>query len=194
MKQSLPRVIPPAILPTENSPIAAPPPASAAAPVAPAATEPSASALPPCAPPSTTPHTASRALLLQTAEIPAEAARLVRCHNPWPTEDVLFCLEDALLAFVSGIPALSSGPAAGAHHRDTWTSASTTLPATEPGCATEGDGASPANAGQRHHPPLQQFVGFAGGDGEKKDGSLIFVSIFDNLTQLPSRTCTHCPG
>ena len=66
--------------------------------------------MPACATPSATPHTASRALLLQTAEIPAEAARLVRCHNPLPTEDVLFCPEDALPAFVTGIPALSSGP------------------------------------------------------------------------------------
>ena len=37
------------------------------------------------------PHTASCARLLQTADIPPETARLVRCHNPWPTEDVLFC-------------------------------------------------------------------------------------------------------
>ena len=44
------------------------------------------------------PHTASRALLLQTTAIPPETACLVRCHNPWPTEDVM------------GIPALSSGP------------------------------------------------------------------------------------
>ena len=29
-------------------------------------------------------------------------------HNPWPAEDVLFCLDDALPAFVTGIPALSS--------------------------------------------------------------------------------------
>ena len=56
-----------------------------------------------------TPHTASRARLLQTADIPHETARLVRCHNPWPTEDVLFCPDDALPAFVTGIPALSSG-------------------------------------------------------------------------------------
>ena len=61
-------------------------------------------------PPAATPHTASRALLLQTAEIPAETARLVRCHNPWPTEDVYFCPEDALTAFVTRIPALSIGP------------------------------------------------------------------------------------
>ena len=56
------------------------------------------------------PHTASCAWLLQTADIPSETARLVRCHNPWPTEDVLFCPSDALSAFVTGIPALSSGP------------------------------------------------------------------------------------
>ena len=68
--------------------------------------------LPPAAPLSTappctaTPHTASRSRLLQTA-------RLVRCHNPWLTEDVLFCPDDALPAFVTGIPALSSGPSSG---------------------------------------------------------------------------------
>ena len=64
-------------------------------------------AAPPCA---TMPHTASRALLLQTADIPPETASLIHCHNPWPTEDVLFCPGDALPAFVTGIPALSSGP------------------------------------------------------------------------------------
>ena len=62
---------------------------------------------PPCL---TNPHTASCARLLQTADIPSETARLVRCHNPWPTEDVLFCPNDALPAFVTGIPALSSSP------------------------------------------------------------------------------------
>ena len=56
-----------------------------------------------------TPSTASRALLLQTTDIPAETARLVRCHNPWPSEDVYFCPEDALPAFVTRVPALSSG-------------------------------------------------------------------------------------
>ena len=60
-------------------------------------------------PPPAAPHTASRALLLQTADIPAETARLVRYHNPWPAEDVNFCPEDALPAFVTGVPALSSG-------------------------------------------------------------------------------------
>ena len=74
------------------------------------------SELPPTAPLSTaspctaTPHTASPAWLLQTADIPPETARLVRCHNPWPTDDVLFCPDDTLPAFVTGIPALSSGP------------------------------------------------------------------------------------
>ena len=72
--------------------------------------------LPPIAPLSTaspctaTPRTASRARLLQTADIPPETARLVRCHNPWPAEDVLFCPDDSLPAFVTGIPVLSSGP------------------------------------------------------------------------------------
>ena len=61
-----------------------------------------------CYPP--LPHpTASRALLLQTTVIPAETTRLVRCHNPWPSEDVYLCPEDALPAFVTGAPALSSG-------------------------------------------------------------------------------------
>ena len=56
------------------------------------------------------PHIASCARLLQTADIPPETARLVRCHNPWPSEDALFCPDGALPAFVTGIPALSSGP------------------------------------------------------------------------------------
>ena len=55
------------------------------------------------------PPTASRALLLQMTDIPAETSRLVRCHNPWPSEDVYFCPEDALPAFVTGVPVLSSG-------------------------------------------------------------------------------------
>ena len=56
------------------------------------------------------PHAASRTLLLQTANIPPETARLVRCHNPWPAGNVLFCPNNALPAFVICIPALSSGP------------------------------------------------------------------------------------
>ena len=63
--------------------------------------------VPPCAAKS---HTARRTLLLQATAIPPETASLVRCHNPWPTEDVLFCPGDALPAFVTGIPALSNGP------------------------------------------------------------------------------------
>ena len=66
--------------------------------------------LPPAPPCTATPHTASCARLLQTADIPPETAHLVRCHNPWPAEDVHFCPNDALPAFVTGIPALSSGP------------------------------------------------------------------------------------
>ena len=73
--------------------------------------EPTSNALLPAAPPcAAMPHTANRALLLQTADIPPETARLVCCHNPWPTEDVLFCPGDALPSFVTGIPAPSSGP------------------------------------------------------------------------------------
>ena len=51
----------------------------------------------------------SRALLLQAVDFPAEAARLVRCHNPWLNEDVYFCPEEGLPTLVSGVPALTSG-------------------------------------------------------------------------------------
>ena len=51
----------------------------------------------------------SHALLLQAVDIPVEAARLVRCHNPWPNEDVYFCPEEGLPMLVSGVPALTSG-------------------------------------------------------------------------------------
>ena len=64
------------------------------------------STAPPC---TATPHTSSCARLLQTADIPPKTAHLVRCHNLWPTKDVLFCPNDALPAFVTGIPALFSG-------------------------------------------------------------------------------------
>ena len=97
-EKSLPKVTPSAAHPAS-------PPSEIAPPAAPLA-----SPSPAIAPPSSTPHTASHALLLQTAEISAETARLVRCHNPCPTEDVYFCPEEALPAFVTGIPALSSGP------------------------------------------------------------------------------------
>ena len=46
----------------------------------------------------------------QTSPPPPETARIVRCHNKWPTEDVLFCPNDALPALMTGISALSSGP------------------------------------------------------------------------------------
>ena len=55
------------------------------------------------------PPSTNQALLLQTTDIHAETARLVRCHNPWPSEVVYFCPEDALPAFVTGVPELSSG-------------------------------------------------------------------------------------
>ena len=69
------------------------------------------------APPNlTNPHTASCARLLQKADIPPETARLVRYHNPWPTEDVLFCPDGALPAFLrsqvvqsSGMPCTTTG-------------------------------------------------------------------------------------
>ena len=51
----------------------------------------------------------SRALLLQAIDIPAETARLVRCHNPWPSKDVYFCPKELPPAFVSGVLALTSG-------------------------------------------------------------------------------------
>ena len=50
----------------------------------------------------------SRALLLQAVDIPAETARLVCCHNPWPNKDIYFCPEEGLPTFVSGVPALTS--------------------------------------------------------------------------------------
>ena len=87
------------VTPPESAPIPAHPPGPPPAPVQP--TAPSNYAHP---------HTASCARLLQTADIPPESARLVRCHNPWPSEDVLFCPDGALPAFVTSIPALSSGP------------------------------------------------------------------------------------
>ena len=55
------------------------------------------------------PTPTSRALLLQVTDILAETARLVRCHNPWPNEDIYFGPEAALPAFVSRVPALTSG-------------------------------------------------------------------------------------
>ena len=51
----------------------------------------------------------SLALPLQAVDIPAEAARLVYYHNPWPNEDVYFWPEEGLPTFVSGVPAFTSG-------------------------------------------------------------------------------------
>ena len=91
----------------EDRSTALPPPAN----LPPAPTEPCPNPSNPLAPSDLAhPHTASCARLLQTADIPPETARLVLCHKPWPTEDVLFCPDGALPAFVTGIPALSSGP------------------------------------------------------------------------------------
>ena len=106
MEMPLPGIAPPVPAIAETSPAAALPTALPGEPLpaAPAAASPS------VASPSTASHADSRALLLQTADIPPETARLVRCHNPWPSEDVSFCPNDALPVFVTGIPALSSGP------------------------------------------------------------------------------------
>ena len=60
-------------------------------------------------PPKLQPPPVSRALLLQAVDIPAETARLVRYHNPWPSEEVHFCSEEGLPTFVSGVPTLTSG-------------------------------------------------------------------------------------
>ena len=59
--------------------------------------------------PAPPPPPVSRALLSQAVGIPAETGRLVRCHNPWPSEDVYFCPEEGLPTFVLGVPALTSG-------------------------------------------------------------------------------------
>ena len=50
----------------------------------------------------------SCSLLSQAVDMPAETARLVRCHNPWPNENVFFCPEEGLPTFVSGVPALTT--------------------------------------------------------------------------------------
>ena len=98
-------------MPLSGAGISAPPPPEIPHPAAASPSEsPPSAPLPPAPPCTATPHTASCARLLQTADIPPETACLVRCHNPWPAEDVLFCPNDALRAFVTGIPALSSGP------------------------------------------------------------------------------------
>ena len=100
MEMPLPGVATPVPPIAETSPTATPPTALPGEPL---------STTPATASPSAASHAASHALLLQTADIPPETARLIRFHNPWPTEDVLFCPNNALPAFVAGIPALSSG-------------------------------------------------------------------------------------
>ena len=97
-------------LPLSGAGISALPPPEIPHPAMASTGEPTPSApLPPAPPCTANPHTASCARLLQTADIPPETACLVRCHNPWPTEDVVFYPNDALPAFVTAIPALSSG-------------------------------------------------------------------------------------
>ena len=108
------------------------------------------------------PHAATRALLLQATDIPAEAARLVRCHNPWPSEDVYFCPEDALPAFVTGVPALSSGS-------ELWTAIHNHRP--EPLCLHSGQNigilevvtvadapSSTSKPGPMHQPPVLEHL------------------------------------
>ena len=91
----------------EDRSTALPPPTN----LPPATTEPCPNPSNPLAPSDVAhPYTASCARLLQTSDIPPKTARLVHCHNPWPTEEVLFCPDGALPAFVTGILALSSGP------------------------------------------------------------------------------------
>ena len=101
-------------MPLPGTEMLAPPIAETSTPAASAAALPgeplSTASLSAASPSAAAPHATSCALLLQTADIPPETARLVHCHNPWPAEDVLFCPNDALPAFVTGIPALSSGP------------------------------------------------------------------------------------
>ena len=100
-------------MPLPGAKISAPPIAKTSPPAAPATALPgelpSTAPLSSASPCTATPHTASHARLLHTADIPPETARLVRCHNQWSAEDVLYCLDDTLPAFVTGIPALSSG-------------------------------------------------------------------------------------
>ena len=101
MEMPLPGVATPVPPIVETSPAATLP---TALPGEPLSTTPATASLS-VASPSAASHAASRDLLLQTVDIPPETAR-----NPWPAEDILFCPNDALPAFVTGITALSSGP------------------------------------------------------------------------------------
>ena len=71
--------------------------------------------------------------------------------------------------------------AAGAHDRNSRTTAPPALSAAKPSCSIGGDGAGQADAGQRRHPTLQQSLGITSSNGEKKDGSLHFCVDFREL-------------
>ena len=58
--------------------------------------------------------------------------------------------------------------AAGAHDWDPRASAPPALSVTKPSCSAGGDGAGPADAGQRRHLALQQSLGFASSNGKEK--------------------------
>ena len=55
-----------------------------------------------------------------------------------------------------------------AYHRDRRTSTSPAISAPKPRCSTRGDGAGPADAVQRRHPPLQQSLGLTGRHGKEE--------------------------
>ena len=266
----LPEVATPAPPVAETSPTATP---ATALPGEPLSANPATASLS-VSSPAAAPHAASRALLLQTADIPPETARLVRCHNPWPAEDILLCPNDALPAFVTGIPALSSGPElwiAIHNHRpeplqlhsgqnigvlEVVTLADTPPTASQPGprlrpplperlsplqqqqlndlfrefsdvFSQGGDdlGSTPLleHTIETHGPPLRQpyrrqnpavcreemaqVQQMLASDVispsnslwaspvvmVRKKGACVFASIFDNSTQLPSKTLTRCP-
>ena len=98
----------------------------------------------------------SLALLLQAVDIPAETAHLVRCHNPWPSEDVYFCPEEGLPAFVSGVPALTSGSevwVAIHNHRPEPPRLRTGQTVGTLGVVAVADAPPPPAASSPHHPP-----------------------------------------
>ena len=104
--------------------------------------------LPPLTPPP--PPPASRALSLQAVDIPAETARLVRCHNPWPNEE-------ELPTFVSGVPALTSGSevwVAIHNHRPEPLRLHTGQSVGTLEIVAIADSPPPPTASSPHHPPL----------------------------------------